>query len=89
MCVCFAWLFDADGDLALVDPKEPVLEKEREKKQEGRIWSRFEGRLQREPKADTQASSSSSKPITPITVLKPVSIEDTLLLQHHNPTSDL
>ena len=35
--------------------------------------------------ANTQANSSSSKPITLITVLKPVSIEDTLLLQHHNP----
>ena len=89
MCVCFAWLFDADGDLALVDPKEPVLEKEREKKQEGRIWSRFEERLQRGPKADTQASSSNSKSIMPITVLKPVSIEDTPLLQHHNPMFDL
>ena len=31
MCVCFAWLFDADGDLALIDPKEPVLERERER----------------------------------------------------------
>ena len=89
VCVCFAWLFNADGDLALSDPKEPVLEREREKKQEGRIWTRSEGRLQREPKADTQASSSNSKPITPITVLKPVSIEDTPLLLHHNPISDL
>ena len=53
MCVCFAWLVDVDGNLALIDPKEPVLEREREKKQEGRIWSRSEGRLQREPKADT------------------------------------
>ena len=33
----------------------------------------------------TQASSSNSKPIT---VLKPVSIEDTLLLKHHNPVFD-
>ena len=45
--------------------------------------------MQREPKADTQANSSSSKPITPIMVLKPISIEDTLLLQHHNPIFDL
>ena len=33
MCVCFAWLFDADGDLALIDP-ELVLEREREKERE-------------------------------------------------------
>ena len=85
MCVCFAWLFDADGDLALTDPKEPVLKRERGE----RIWSRSKGRLQREPKVDTQVSSSSSKPITPITVLKPVSIEDTPLLQYHNPLSKL
>ena len=39
--------------------------------------------------ANTQANSSSSKPITLITVLKPVSIEDTPLLQHHNPIFDL
>ena len=32
MCVCFAWLFDADGDLALIDPKKFVLEREKEKK---------------------------------------------------------
>ena len=64
VCVCFAWLFDANGDLALIDPKEPVLEREREKKQEGRIWSSYERRLQRVPKANTQANSSSSKPIT-------------------------
>ena len=43
MCVCFAWLFDADGDLALIDPKELVLERDREK--EERILSRSEGRL--------------------------------------------
>ena len=83
----------ADGDLALIDPRELVLERERkrekEKEKKGRTWPRFEGRLQREPEADTQASSSSSKPITPITVLKPVSIEDTPLLQHHNLISDL
>ena len=87
MCVCFAWLFDADDDLALIDLREPVLErgKEGEIKQDGRIWSRSEGKLQREPKADTQASSSSSKPIIPITVLKLESIEDTPLLQHYNP----
>ena len=91
MCVCFAWLFDADDDLALIDLREPVLErgKEGEIKQDGRIWSRSEGKLQREPKADTQASSSSSKPITPITILKSSSIEETLLLQHHNPIFDL
>ena len=57
MCVCFAWLFDADDDLALIDPRKPVLERERErkreKKQEGRIWPRSEGRLQRGPKVDT------------------------------------
>ena len=34
MCVCFAWLFDADDDLALIDPREPVLEREREKERE-------------------------------------------------------
>ena len=45
--------------------------------------------MQREPKADTQASSSISKPITLITVLRLVSIEDTPLLQHHNPIFDL
>ncbi|KAK9984365.1 hypothetical protein SO802_033890 [Lithocarpus litseifolius] len=45
--------------------------------------------LQREPKADNQASSSKSKSITPFTVLKPVSIEDTPLLQHHNPIFDI
>ena len=65
VCVCFAWLVDADGDLGLIDPKEPVLEKETEtetkketetetkRKQEGRIWSRFEGWMQREPKLET------------------------------------
>ena len=89
MCVCFAWLFDADGDLALIDPKKPVLEREREREQEGRIWSRSEGRLQREPKPDIQDSSSSFKPVTPITILKPSSIEETPLLQHHNPILDL
>ena len=31
MCVCFAWLFDVDGDLALIDQKEPVLEAEIER----------------------------------------------------------
>ena len=31
VCVCFAWLFDADGDLALIDPRELVLERERER----------------------------------------------------------
>ena len=82
MCVCFAWLVDVDGDLALIDPGKPVLERERER----RVWSRLEGKLQRESKDDTQASSSSSKPIT---VLKPVSIEDILLLQHHNLVFDL
>ena len=39
--------------------------------------------------ANTQASSSNSKSITLIIVLKPVSIEDTPLLQHHNPIFDL
>ena len=29
VCVGFAWLFDADGDLALIDTKKPVLERER------------------------------------------------------------
>ena len=51
-----------------------------------RIWSRSKGNLQREPKTDIQASSSSSKSIT---VLKPVIIEDTPLLQHHNLVFDL
>ena len=40
----------------------------------------------KDPKADTQGSSSSSKPIT---ILKPMSIEDTPLLQHHNLIFDL
>ena len=31
VCVCFTWLFDADGDLALIDPRELVLERERER----------------------------------------------------------
>ena len=39
--------------------------------------------------ANTQANSSNSKPITLIIVLKPVSVEDTPLLQHHNPIFDL
>ncbi|XP_030943400.1 uncharacterized protein LOC115968221 [Quercus lobata] len=56
---------------------------------QGRIWSRSEGRLQREPKLDAQASSSNSKHVTPITILKPSSIEETPLLQHHNPIFDL
>ena len=51
--------------------------------------ARSEGRHQREPKTDIQASSSSSKPVTPITVQKPVSVEDTPLLQHHNLIFDL
>ena len=50
-------MFDADGDLALIDPRELVLERERkgekEKEKEGRTWPRFEGRLQRELEADT------------------------------------
>ena len=75
-------MVDVDGDLALIDPREPVL---REREREGRIWSRSEGRLQKESKDDTQASSSNSKPIT---VLKPMSIEDTSL-QHHNLVFDL
>ena len=89
VCVFFTWLVDADGDLALIDPREPILEREKEKEKEGRIWSRSEGRLQRGPKADAQASSSSSKPITPIMVLKLTSIDDPPLLQHHNLISDL
>ena len=46
-----------------------------------RIWSRSEGRLQRESKNDSQARSSSSKPII---VLKPLSVEGTPQLQHLN-----
>ena len=56
MCVCFAWLFDADGYLALIDPRKPVLKRERERERErerGIILSRSKGRLQRGPKADT------------------------------------
>ena len=49
------------------------------------IWSRSEGRLQRESKSDSQASSSSK----PITVLKPLCIKGTLQLQHRNPMFDL
>ena len=79
-------MVDVDGDLALIEPRKPVLEREREVDTKGRIWSRSDGRLQREPKADTQASNSSSKPIM---VLKLVSIKDTPLLQHHNPVFDL
>ena len=45
--------------------------------------------VQREPKPDTQAYSSSSKHVPPITILKPSSIEETPLLQHHNPIFDL
>ena len=89
MCVCFPCFVDVDGDLALIDPREPIPKGEKERKQEGRIWSRSDGRLQRGPKADTQASSSNSKPITPITVLKPMSIKDTPLLQYHNPIFNL
>ena len=36
MCVCFAWLFDADDDLALIDLREPVLEREREKERKSK-----------------------------------------------------
>ena len=25
VCVCFAWLFDANGDLALIDPREGLF----------------------------------------------------------------
>ena len=46
-----------------------------------RIWSRSEGRLQRESKNDSQARSSSSKPII---VLKPLNVEGTPQLQHLN-----
>ena len=28
MCGCFAWLVDANGDLALIDLRVPVLERE-------------------------------------------------------------
>ena len=49
------------------------------------IWSRSQGKLQREPKSDSQASSSSK----PIIVLKPLCIEGTLQLQHCNPMFDL
>ena len=80
MCF-FGWLIDVDRDLALIDLTKPFLR--------GEFWSRSEGRFQREPKTDTQANSFSSKPITSITVLKPVSIEDTPLLQHHNLVFDL
>ena len=45
--------------------------------------------MQREPKSDTQADSSSSKPVTPITILKLSSIKETPLLQYHNPIFDL
>ena len=35
MCVCFAWLVDVDGDLALIDPRKPILEREREREEFG------------------------------------------------------
>ena len=34
MCVCFAWLVDVDGDLALIDPRKLVRERERERERE-------------------------------------------------------
>jgi len=30
VCVCFAWLVDVDGNLALIDPRKPERERERE-----------------------------------------------------------
>ena len=71
---------NVDGVLALINLTKLV--------NKGRVYSRSEGRLQREPKPDTQASSSSSKPVTPITIQKPSNIEETPLLQHHNPIFD-
>ena len=44
MCVCFAWLFDADGDLALIDPRKPILEWEKKKKQEGILLKHIKDR---------------------------------------------
>ena len=35
MCVCFSLLFDVDGDLALIDPREPVVERKRERRKRG------------------------------------------------------
>ena len=70
---------DVDGVLALINSTKHVIRGE----------SGQEGRLQREPKPDAQASSSSFKPVTPITILKPSSIEETPLLQHYNPIFDL
>ena len=49
------------------------------------IWRKATKRT----KARHLSSSSSSKPVTPITTLKPSSIEETPLLQHHNPIIDL
>ncbi|KAL0014793.1 hypothetical protein SO802_001862 [Lithocarpus litseifolius] len=51
-----------------------------------RIWSRLEGRLKRESKSGSQASSSNSKPII---VLKPLSIEGTPQILHLNSVFDL
>ena len=36
MCFVLAWLFDANGDLALMDPKEHVLEKDRKKERKSK-----------------------------------------------------
>ena len=69
------------GDLTLINPTKPIIR--------GEFGQDLKEGYKREPKADTQASSSISKPITLIMVLRLVSIEDTSLLQHHNPIFDL
>ena len=70
-----------DGDFALINLTKPIIR--------GEFGQDLKEGYKEDLKVDTQASSSSSKPITPIMVLKPVSIEATPLLQHHNPIFDL
>ncbi|KAL0005196.1 hypothetical protein SO802_012757 [Lithocarpus litseifolius] len=61
---------DVDGVLALINSTKLVIRGEFGQDSK-------EGRLQRERMPDIQASSSSSKPVTPIILLKSSSIEDT------------
>ena len=66
-------MIDVDGDLTLINPIKPVIR----------------GEFVQDSKEGCKENLRPTLKLTPITVLKPVSIEATPLLQHHNPIFDL
>ena len=74
-------MIDVDGDLALINPTKLVIREEfGEDPKEGCKENR---------RPTLKPVALVSKPITPIMILKLMSIEDIVLLQHHNPIFDL